>query len=63
MTLIRTIVAAALAAAVAVAVPSFGDSGAAHAKAHAKPGKPGQCGPLYYYSKKERQCLNATFKK
>lgn len=42
---------------------SIGEPNAAYAKAHAKKGKPGQCGMNYYYDKKERMCVNATFKK
>ena len=55
--------AAAAIATASLAVTGAGEFGAANAKAHAKKGKPGQCGKFYYYDKKKRLCLNVRLKK
>jgi hypothetical protein len=62
MSVIRTTVAIALAMGLALAVPPLGFIATADAKGHAKPGKPGKCGVLFFYSTKEKKCLNAALK-
>ena len=59
---IRMLLAVLVAGTSAIATMSIGDFGSAQAKAHEKKGKPGSCGTLYYYDKKKRLCVNATFK-
>jgi hypothetical protein len=55
---IKIVLAATFLAAVGLTASSVGSMGSAEAKAHVTPGKPGKCGMLKYYSKKEKGCLS-----
>lgn len=45
-------------AAATLTVTSVSEFGAAEAKSHVKKGKPGKCGTLMYYSKKDKGCVS-----
>ncbi len=55
---LKIAVAMAFLAATGLTVSSVGSLGTAEAKAHVTKGKPGKCGPLKYYSVKEKGCLS-----
>ena len=58
MRTLKTVLAVAFLAAVSLTATSVGDFGTAEAKAHVTKGKPGKCGVLKYYSKKDKGCLS-----
>jgi hypothetical protein len=58
----KVLIAVAMVATSAVGFSAVGDFGAAYAKGHTKKGKPGKCGTTFFYSKKERACVNAALK-
>ena len=60
MRVLKAALAVMFLAAGTLTVTSIGDMGAAEAKAHVKKGKPGKCGTLMYYSKKDRGCVSAV---
>ena len=58
MRTLKTFLAIAFVATSGLVATSVGPMGAAQAKAHVTPGKPGRCGVLKYYSKKDKGCVS-----
>ena len=58
MRVVKTALAVAFMAAATLTSTSVGTFSSAEAKAHVTPGKPGRCGVLKYYSKKDKGCLS-----
>jgi hypothetical protein len=58
MRAIKILLAIAFVSGTSLTVSSIGSFGAAEAKAHVTKGKPGKCGMMKYYSKKDKGCLS-----
>ena len=58
MRVFTTALALAFLAAASLTASSIGSMGTAEAKAHVTKGKPGKCGPMKYYSKKDKGCVS-----
>lgn len=56
----KIVLAAALLSAIGLTASSVGSMGSAEAKAHVTKGKPGKCGMMKYYSKKDKGCVSKT---
>ncbi len=55
---VKIVLAAAFLAAAGLTASSVGSMGSAEAKAHVTKGKPGKCGAMKYYSKKDKGCVS-----
>lgn len=55
---VKIVLAAAFLATVSLTATSVGSMGSAEAKAHVTKGKPGKCGTMKYYSKKDKGCVS-----
>ncbi len=58
MRTLKIALALAFVAAASLTATSVGTMGTAEAKAHVTKGKPGKCGTLKYYSKKDKGCVS-----
>ena len=58
MRIVKTIMAAAFLAAATLTVSSVGSFGTAEAAGHVTKGKPGKCGMMKFYSKKDKGCIS-----
>ena len=58
MRTIKFVMALAFLATTSLTVSSIGTMGSAEAKAHVTKGKPGKCGMMKYYSKKDKGCVS-----
>ncbi len=58
MRTIKFVMALAFLATTSLTATSIGTLGSAEAKAHVTKGKPGKCGMMKYYSKKDKGCVS-----
>jgi hypothetical protein len=58
MRIVKIVMAVAFVAASTLTVSSFGSIGQVEAAGHVTKGKPGKCGMLKYYSKKDKGCVS-----
>lgn len=58
MRLIKIVMTFAFLATTSLTVTSVGSMSSAEAKAHVTKGKPGKCGMMKYYSKKDKGCVS-----
>lgn len=58
MRTLKMVVAVTFLAAASLTATSVGSFGTAEAKSHVTKGKPGKCGVMKFYSKKQRGCVS-----